>query len=718
MFAWWGRAVVRLRWWVLAVALALVVAGATWGAGVFGALTGGGYADPGSEANRAYGRIAAELGRQDPDLVVLWSSRTVTVDSPAFRGAVAAVVGDLRGHPAVVSVSSYVDEQAPPAFVSDDRHATYAAIHLADGDEDAKVAALHAVEDDLKADGLRTDIGGDVAFLDQSNAQTERDIVRAEMFSLPVLLILLILIFRGLLAALSPLLIGGVAILGAFVAVRALTYLTDISVFAINVITLLGLGMAIDYALFVVSRFREELSAGRDVPAAIGITVVTAGRTVTVSGLTIVLALSSLLIFPQPFLGGMAIGGMAAVFIAMLAAMTVLPAALVLLGHRIDALRVPLPRLRRHPGEPGAGWARIAHSVMRRPVGYALGVVAVLALLAVPFQRVQWGGFDEQVLPADTPARVVGERIREDFPGGPPTPIDVFVSGAPASGAQALAGRIAGIEGVTGAQVVANQGAASLISVGFDGPPTSGAARDVAAAVRDLPPPAGAEVLVTGRPAFDLDLLESLAAKLPWMALVMGGATIVLLFLAFGSVLLPVKAVLMNVVSIGASFGAVVWIFQDGHFEGLLRFRSTGFIEPSNMILVLAVLFGLATDYEVFLLSRVREEWDRTGDNTAAVAIGLQRTGRIITAAALLLIVVVSGFATGGVTVIKTIGVGMIVAIIVDATLVRVLLVPATMRLLGRWNWWAPGPLAHVYRRYGISESAPPAPGRESAPVP
>jgi uncharacterized membrane protein YdfJ with MMPL/SSD domain len=714
LFAWWGRAVIRLRWWVLAAGLALVVAGATWGTGVFGSLTGGGYADPDSEAVRAQGRIAAEIGPQDPDLVVLWSSGSATVDDAAFRRSVAAAAAVLSGRPEVAGVTTYLDPQAPPVLVSADRRATYAAVRLADGDEDAKVAAYHAIEDDLAAAGLRTEVGGNVAFLDQANTQTERDIIRAETFSLPVLLVLLVLIFRGLIAAFSPLVIGGIAIFGAFVAVRALTYVTDISVFAINVITLLGLGMAVDYALFVVSRFREELAADRDVPDAIAVTVATAGRTVTVSGLTIVLALSSLLIFPQPFLGGMAVGGMAAVFIAMLAALTVLPAALVLIGRRIDDLRVPLPRPRRTKGAPGAGWARIAHSVMRRPVVYALGVVTVLVLFALPFARVQWGGFDEQVLPADTPARVAGERIREDFPGGPPTPIDVFVGGAPAAEAQAFAGRIAAVDGVTGARVTGSRGEASLIAVGFAGAPTSAEARDVVSAIRDLPAPAGAQVLVTGRPAYDQDLLESLAAKLPWMALIMAGATILLLFLAFGSVVLPLKAVLMNLVSIGASFGVVIWIFQDGHLEGLLRFESTGFIEPSNMILVLAVLFGLATDYEVFLLSRVREQWDRTGDNTAAVATGLQHTGRIITAAALLLIVVVAGFATGGVTVIKTIGVGMIVAIVVDATLVRALLVPATMRLLGRWNWWAPGPLATVYRRYGISESAPEP---EPAPV-
>ncbi|MFB9362536.1 MMPL family transporter, partial [Actinoplanes nipponensis] len=379
---------------------------------------------------------------------------------------------------------------------------------------------------------------------------------------------------------------------------------------------------------------------------------------------------------------------------------------------RIDKLRIPLPQR----GRPGAGWARIARSVMRRPVLYVAGVLVVLTAFAAPFLRVEFGGFDERVLPAASSARIVGERLAGDFPGGGENPITVLVTGAPAG---ALAGRIAALPDVTAATVTAERGAASLITVTYPRTLSGAQARDLASRVRDLPPPAGAEVLVGGRPAIDLDLLESLAARLPWMALIMAVATMVLLFLAFGSVLLPVKAVLMNLVSIGASFGVVVWIFQEGHLEGLLRFSSVGYIEPSNMILVLAVLFGLATDYEVFLLSRVREEWDATGDNTASVAAGLQRTGGIITAAAVLLITVVAGFATGEVTVIKTIGVGMIVAIIVDATLVRALLVPGTMRLLGRWNWWAPGPLGRFYSRYGIHETdpRPPAPDRQPEPV-
>ncbi|AGZ45489.1 MMPL domain-containing protein [Actinoplanes friuliensis DSM 7358] len=709
MFGWWGRAVVRLRWWVVAAGLAVVVAGATWGAGVFGSLSGGGYDDPDSESNRAAAAIAEQLGQRDPDLIILWTSAGVPVTDASVREAVTGVVTKLRASPDVAQVVDYTTQKS---FVSNDQRSTYAAVYLETEDVDQKTAAYHRIEPDFAAPGLTTQVGGLVAFNDQANTQTEEDITRAEIFSLPVLFVLLVLIFRGLIAALSPLVIGGIAILGAFVAVRALTYVTDISVFAINVITLLGLGMAVDYSLFVVSRFREELANGKDVPAAIRTTVATAGRTVMVSGLTIVLALSSLLIFPQPFLGGMAIGGMAAVLVAMIAALTVLPAALSLLGHRIDKLRIPLPQ-RRHPG---AGWARIAHSVMRRPILYVVGVLVVLTAFAAPFLRVEFGGFDERVLPADTSARIVGERLNADFPGGGENPINVLVSGGPAD---AFADRIAALPDVKGAAVTAEQGGSSLITVTYPSTLPAAESRDIVSAIRELPPPAGAEVLVGGRPAIDLDLLESLADRLPWMALIMAVATMLLLFLAFGSVLLPIKAVLMNLVSIGASFGVVVWIFQDGHLEGLLRFESTGFIEPSNMILVLAVLFGLATDYEVFLLSRVREEWDRTGDNTASVAAGLQHTGGIITAAALLLITVVAGFATGGVTVIKTIGVGMIVAIIVDATLVRALLVPATMRLLGRWNWWAPGPLGRFYARYGIHETEP-APAdrpRETAAV-
>ncbi|MEE6261001.1 MMPL family transporter [Plantactinospora sonchi] len=739
MFTWWGRAVVRLRWRVLGAALLLVAVGATWGVGVFGTLTGGGFDDPASESSRAAARIDAELGNQSADLILLYSSPTSTVDQPAFRDPVTATLDRLRQRPEIVKVTSWYDTQAPN-LVAHDRHATYALVQLRGSGPDERSEAYDTVRPALDAPGVTTQAGGNVAFLAEANEQTAEDLTRAELLSLPILLVLLILIFRGLVAAATPLLVGGLAILGAFVLVRLLGTVTDISVFSINIITLIGLGMAVDYALFIVSRFREELAAGHPVPAAIAHTMGTAGRTVLVSGLTITTALASLLIFPQSFLRSMGLGGMAAVLVAMLASLTVLPALLAVLGTRINALAVRLPGRRRadrarpdgtdrarpatdRPGVPPAtvgnsgGWARLARSVMRRPVLYLVGVVAVLAVLATPFFRMEAGGFDERVLPGDAPPRVVAERIQAEFPNGNVAPIAVLVSGADAGPTRGFADQLTRLPGVTGVEVTANQGRSTLLAVTYPGEPTGPVAEDVVRLVRDLPAPAGAEVLVGGRPAADLDMLDSLTSRLPLMAGIMAAATLVLLFLAFGSVLLPIKAVLMNLISIGASFGVVVWIFQDGHLADWLNFTPTGFIEPSNPILMLAVLFGLATDYEVFLLSRVREEWDRTGDNTHSVAAGLQYTGRIITAAALLLAVVVAGFATGGVVFIKLIGIGMIVAIAVDATLVRALLVPATMRLLGRWNWWAPGPLARIHRRYGIRESDGGPPAETQQPV-
>ncbi|MGH3646498.1 MAG: MMPL family transporter [Micromonosporaceae bacterium] len=340
----------------------------------------------------------------------------------------------------------------------------------------------------------------------------------------------------------------------------------------------------------------------------------------------------------------------------------------------------------------------------------ALVTTGVLMFLAVPFLRVEFGGVDERVLPEGTESRVVSERIADEFPNGQADPIVVLVSGASAAEAGEFASEIKTIPGVRDAVPTGNRGESTVITVSYRGASTSTDARDTVAEIRDLERPAGAEVLVGGRTAELVDLLAGLGQRLPWMALIVAGVTFVLLFAAFGSIVLPLKAILMNLLSIGASFGAVVWIFQDGNFADLLGFTSTGFLEATQPILMLTVLFGLSMDYEVFLLSRIREQWDLLGDNTAAVASGVQRTGRIITAAALLLVVVVIGaFATSGITFIKMIGVGMVVAILVDATLVRMLLVPATMRLLGRYNWWLPPFLRGVYARYGIRESDDPA---------
>jgi trehalose monomycolate/heme transporter len=507
-------------------------------------------------------------------------------------------------------------------------------------------------------------------------------------------------VFGSVVAAALPLAIGVVAILGAFTALRVATLVTDVSVFSVNVVTILGLGLAVDYGLFMVGRFREELSRGRGTQDAVVTTMLTAGRTVAVSGLTVAVALAGLLVFPQVFLRSMGLGGIAAVLIAVVAALTVLPALLAVLGPRVNALPI---RTRSLTGAADGGWARLARSVMRRPVLYATAVVALLLALGAPFLRVAFGGIDARALPAGTESRQVSEALERDFPGGTTSPVEAVLTGVdPAAWAE----RARTVPGVTGATVTGQEGGTARVSLTYAGDAQSAQARELVGRVRDLPVPPGGEVLVGGATAELSDLLSGLGRLLPLMGLIVAGSTFLLLFLAFGSVVLPLKALAMNALSLSASFGAIVWIFQDGNLSGLLGFTSTGTVEATQPILVLAIVFGLSMDYEVFLMSRIREEYLRTGDNTAAVAAGLQRTGGLITCAALLLVVVIGAFSLSGITFIKLIGVAMAIAIVVDATVVRALLVPATMRLLGRWNWWAPAPLRRLHDRFGFEESA------------
>ncbi|MCP2324907.1 RND superfamily putative drug exporter [Hamadaea flava] len=714
----WGRLIQRFRWPVLLVALGVVVVSAVWGTGVFGKLTGGGFENRASESYQATVKIKEVFGDQSIDLIALYTAPDGKQIAD-YSAAVTSTLTSLKSNPEVSEVL-----WDPNRMTSTDGRSTYAAIRLHGDDQDVKREVYDDLRPSLDVAGVTTEVGGAIAFLKSVNSQTSEDIAFAETISMPILLLLLLFIFRGLVAAVTPLIVGVIATLGAFAAVRLITYATDVSVFAINIITILGLGMAIDYALFIVSRFREELAAGLDTQAAITRTLQTAGRTVLVSGLTIVLALSSLLVFPQVFLRSMGFGGMAAVGVAMLASLTVLPAFLALLGPRINAGRIRLPFGTRKAATGSASeergtWGRLAHSVMKRPVVYAVAVAAVLITIALPALRISFGGFDERLLPPDSTVRTVNDRLDTGFTGATSDyPIQLLVKGdAPAS----YVDQIRAVHGVTGADVVATKDGVTLLSVDYDGDPSEAATRAIVRDLRDLPPPAGTQTQVAGRAAMDLDLLDSLGERLPWAALIMAGATFLLLFLAFGSVLLPIKAVVMNLISIGASFGVIVWGFQEGHLAGAMGFTSTGFLDPTNLVLILVILFGLATDYEVFLLSRIREEWDATGDNTRAVARGVQHTGGIITAAALLLAIVVGGFATGEMAFVKMMGVGMLVAILVDATLVRMILVPATMRLLGRWNWWAPGPLGAIYRRFGIKHDAPaaphPSPSRETIPA-
>ena len=734
MFEALGYQIFRWRRWVLALAGVFVAVAMLWGTGVFGALADGGFDDPASDSVRADKLIADTTDGPRADVVAIYRNPTGSVDDPAFRSSVESVLAGLP-RDEVVSTATYWQTHSP-AMVSTDRQATYAVLELAGADAPARAKTYEAIQDDLAAPGLDVQVAGSAAIFDEINTTVREDIARAESLSMPILLVLLVVIFGSLAAASLPLAIGAIAVLGAFTMLRLLTLVTDISVFSINIVTILGLGLAIDYGLFMVSRFREELPRHANVPDALARTMATAGRTVMFSGITVAVSLAALLIFPLMFLRSMAFGGIAAVLVAMVAALTVLPALLAVLGRRVDSLRLPLfGRSRRRTGTPalaGQGepdrleagrvehgvWYRLARSVMRRPIVYAAVIGVLLVAFGAPFLSARWGGVDARMLPENAASRIASTTLEQDFPANATTPIDVVVTGDEA-GTPGYLDAVRAVPGVTSAEVVGQRDDTTVLGVGYQAQWASTQAQDLVHDIRALPDPAGADVFVGGPTAQIIDQLGGIGRMLPWAALVAISATLVLLFLAFGSVVLPVKAVIMNTLSLAASFGVVVWIFQEGHLSDLLGFTATGTLAPGNLVLMLAILFGLSMDYEVFLLSRIREQWDATGDNTAAVATGMQRSGRIITGAALLLVVVIGAFSTSNVAMIKMIGVGMAVAIILDATVIRALLVPATMRLLGRVNWYAPAPLGRFWRRFGLrEESTTPAPARASQPHP
>jgi trehalose monomycolate/heme transporter len=712
VFEAWGRFIYRRRRLVLLAAVVTVVGAAVWGSGVFGSLqSGGGFAAPGSQSQQASDLATKAFGRDTADVVVLYRSATMTVADPAYRQAVTGTLAALP-HDKVLSAVTYWTTHSPQ-FAGAGGHETYAVLRLAGADDAAQIKAYEAISGKLAAPGLTEVTGGQIPTEQAINSQVKSDIGRAEGLSMPVLLILMLVIFGSLAAASLPLAIGGAAIFGSFAALRLLTLFTDVSIYSINITTILGLGLAIDYGLFLVARFRDELSSQPTTEAALARTVATAGRTVAVSGITVALALASLMLFPEMFLRSMGYGGVATVLVDVLAALTIMPALLAVLGPRVNTLRIRRSVRRPRTAESAGAWYRIARSVMRRPFAYIAVIVIALLALGSPFRSITWGGTDARALPSGSAPRVVAEALARDFPVNATTPIEAVVTfggpvSAPAERA-ALASyttRLAHVPGILAAQVSGVSGDVAKVDMRFTANAESAAARSLVTQVRAVPAPPGAHVYVGGATAQLVDELGSLGATLPWMALMVAVTTFVLLFLAFGSVVLPVKAIVMNVLSLTATFGVIVWIFQEGHLSGLLHFTPTGTIDPTMPILMLAIIFGLSMDYEVFLLSRIRERYDVTGDNTAAVAGGLQRTGGIITSLALLLVIVVGAFSASGITFIKLMGVGMIIALVVDATIIRVLLVPATMRVLGPVNWWAPRRLRRFYARYGLREDS------------
>jgi uncharacterized membrane protein YdfJ with MMPL/SSD domain len=715
VFAAWGSWVARFRWPVLAVAIAAVIGAGVWGAGVFGQLSEAGYIDPGSESTRAAEVVQSALGAQGGDVVVIYAPASGTVDDAVLEQRVENRLTALP-RAAVTGRTSYWADRAP-RYAAADRSSAVAVLTLAGADDAAKLEAFRAIKDRLDVEGARTLVAGGAAFADATSTRSTRDLAVAEVVSLPVVLVLLLFVFGSLVAAALPVLVGGATVLGALGVLPAIALHHNVNSFAVNVASLLGLGMAIDYGLFAVSRFREEQGSGRTPVEAVRRTVATAGRTVAFSATLLMIALAGLLLFPQGFLKSLAYGGLAAVALAAALSLTLLPALLAILGPRVDRLPV---RLRRRTGRPaGAGWARLAGQVLRRPVVVAVPLLAFLLVLAAPIRGVQFGETDERALPAGDPARQAIEALEADFPAFGSAGIQVVLHGTGGAAPDAAAVRTfrAAVQKVPGVAAVNPAGAGRDVRVLAasltDRDPFSATALDAVRDIRALPAPPGTEVLVGGTTARNVDSLDATADRLPLMIAVLVGATLVLMFLAFGSVLLPIKAVLLSALSLCATFGALIWIFQDGHGAGVLGVTPAP-PEIGIVVLMAAVVFGLSTDYEVFLLSRMVEARTRGASTVEAVTTGLARTGRVISAAALLLIVVTGAFALSSVTTMRFVGVGMIIALVLDATVVRMLLVPALIGLLGDAAWWAPGSLRRLTQRAGLSEYA----GEEPSPTP
>jgi uncharacterized membrane protein YdfJ with MMPL/SSD domain len=724
IFERWGRTAYRRRRLILVVALLVAALGAVWGTSIFSTVqTAGGFDAPNSQSQHEANLATQAFGRDAGDVVVLYSSKTLTTADPAFRSAVTGTLAALP-RTKVESDASYWSTGSRQ-FVSASGHQTYAVIELAGSGDTARQASYDAIKTQLAAPGLISQVGGVVPTDETIDQQTTASITRAEGLSFPILAILLLVIFGSLTAACLPLAIGALAILGSFTALRLLTLVTGVSVFSLNITTILGLGLGIDYGLFLVTRFREELHKEGTVEDAVARTVATAGRTVLVSGVTVAIVLASLMLFPETILRSIGYGGVATVLVDMIAALTVLPALLAVLGPKVNSLRIRRSVQRPPAAEASGGWYRLANRVMRRPVLYAIPIVVLLLGLGSPFLHVVWGGVDATALPASATPRIVTEALNQDFPGNPTAPIEAIVQfGGPITGSAsrtaglaAYTGRLDHVPGVTAAQVTGLRGNTARIDLSYAPGPYTPQARAIAGHVRDVAAPPGATDAVGGQTAALADELSSVGQTLPWMALAVVLATFVLLFLAFGSLILPLEAIAANILSLSAMYGVVTWIFGEGHLSGLLGFTSNGTISPTIPVLMFAIMFGLSMDYEVFLLSRIRERYVATGDNTAAIASGLQRTGGVISSAALLLLIVIGMFSISSITFIKLLGVGMIVALILDATLVRMLLVPATMRLLGDANWWAPAPLRRLYARYGLREDDTPRPGAVPAPA-
>jgi len=662
--------------------------------------------DPSTETVEARERLE-DAGLRVPAVLAIVENAPVAAASS--RARVEALEQEVRGRADVASVTGYYDTHSP-AFVSHDRDATYFAISLkATGDKELQEVGRE-IADELSADPGVV-VGGFAVAQEQVNKQVENDLRTAEMIAFPLLFLLSLLFFRSLVASVLPLMIGGLAIVGTFLILRLASEFGSISIFALNLTTALGLGLAIDYSLFIVSRYREEIARSGPGLEAMRRVLATSGRTVFFSSLTVAAALASLLVFPQRFLYSMGLGGALVALFAALISLTVLPAVLTMLGSRVNA---GAPKFLQRRAEADAEvnedgfWYRLSRFVMRRPLPVATLSALLLIVMGLPFFGIKFNTVDPTVLPESASARQAYDTVSERFPPYHETPIWIDVEGGGPKAAAAVAAQARRVEGV--AEVLSPQplrGGVTAIQAISANPFVSDASQETVKSIRALRAPPGTEVLVSGASADFIDFQSSLAAHLPIALAIVIVATLVILFLMTGSVILPIKSLIMNFLNLSAVFGLLVVIFQDGRLEGFLDYTSPGAIEQTMPILLFAVAFGLSTDYAVFLLSRIKEARDDGASDSECVAIGLERTGRIVTAAALLFAVAMGAFATSQIIFIKENGVGTALAVLIDASIVRALLVPSLMELLGKWNWWAPAPLRRLHERIGIGEAAP-----------
>ena len=688
----------RARWVLLVAATFFVVAGAL-GAGVADRLDPFGAEDPNTESVIAADRLQA-AGFRATGVVVLLED--IDARSPEGQERIHAITRELEGDAEVASVSSFLSTGSRD-FVSREGDATYVAVALKPTDDRGRLDAAERIDESL-SDEPGVIVGGPALAQSQVNHQVERDLRTAELYAFPLLFLLSLLFFRSLVAALLPLLVGGLTIVGTFLMLRVASELSSISIFALNVAIGLGLGLAIDYSLFVVSRYREEIAKNGPGLDAMRRTLATAGRTVLFSSLTVAGALASLLVFPQRFLYSMGIAGFFVALIAAAISLTVLPAVLALLGRRVNAL-APAFLARRaerdaRPAERGI-WHRLSQLVGRFPGRLAAASAALLVALGIPFLGIQFTSVDAQVLPETASARQVDTTLRTEFPPYRDTPVTLAVRGEEREAARVAeaAAQLPGVAGVRPPLELAD--GTYALGVISTTPPLSEESQELIRDLRDLP----GDALATGTTAEYVDLQASLGDHLPLALAIVAAITVVVLFAMTGSLILPLMQMLMNALGLGAILGILVLVFQDGRLEGLLGYASQGGLEATQLLLLFATVFGLSTDYGVFLLSRIKEARDAGYGDSAAVALGLERTGRIVTAAALLFCIAFGAFVTSEIIVLKVLGLGTALAVLLDATVIRALLLPSLMQLLGRWSWWAPAPLRRLHARIRLGEA-------------